>query len=119
MAGYRQSSFDPNAAWGEPGPPLRPYNWVQWTGVGMLVFGAVFFTAYLLGRFGIIPKWIDDGIPFVSFMPLGAALINARRDRVVADPEAFRRRRMSALSVGLAALVLGAAIAIFLKTKGA
>ena len=119
MSGYRQPDLDPNAAWGEPGRPLRPFNWVQWTGVGFIVFAAVFLAAYLLGRIGIIPKWIDDGIPFISFMPLGVVLIGSRRQSAACDPEALKRRRILAIAVALGALVLGAAIAIFLNTKGA
>ncbi|HEV8408492.1 MAG TPA: hypothetical protein VGQ34_11210, partial [Sphingomicrobium sp.] len=117
--GYRQSNFDPNAAWGESGPPLRPYNWVQWTGVGFIVFGGLFFAAYVLGRIGIIPKWIDDGIPFVAFMPLGAALMNSRRQPQPADAKTLKRRRILLIAVALGALVLGAAIAILIDTQGA
>ena len=120
MTGYRdRSDFDPNAAWGDPGPPLRPFTWVQWTGVAFIAFGAIFFAAYFLGRIGIIPKWVDDGIPFVSFMPLGAVLVSSRRQPAACDAEALKRRRILAIAAALGALVLGIAIAIFLDTKGA
>jgi hypothetical protein len=119
MAGYRESRFDPNAAWGEPGAPLRPFNWVQWTGVGFIGFGAAAIFAWLLGRIGVIPKVIDDFIPFVSFMPLGVVLMNSRRQPAAADPEALKRRRILLIAVALGALVLGAAIAILIDTQGA
>lgn len=53
--GYRTHQFDPNA-YEEQGPPLRPYNWVQWTGVAIASVGVGLFAAYLLGKIGVLPR---------------------------------------------------------------
>lgn len=112
--GYRRSNFDPNAAWGEPGPPLRPYNWVQWTGVGFLVFGLIGMLAEFAARVGWISFLDGDFIPFVSFMPLGAVLINSRREpNRVADPATLPRRKIIAIVVLGVAVALGVAIVSF------
>jgi hypothetical protein len=117
--GYRQSSFDPNAAWGEPGKPLRPFNWVQWTGVGFEIFGAAAIFTCLLGRIGVIPKVIDDFIPFISFLPLGAVLMNSRREPSTAmtSEQLARRRRilLVILAVAVLAALAGFAAAFFLR----
>ena len=51
MSGYREHSFDPNA-YEQPGRPLQPYNWVQWTGVAIGVLGLAIIALGLLGRLG-------------------------------------------------------------------
>lgn len=121
--GYRQSDFDPNAAWGQPGKPLRPYNWVQWTGVAFVVLGAIGYLAWAADRFG----WIDLGLkeltPFVSLPLVGVALINSRREPgTPLDPEQRARHRRfvyAALALGIVFAILGAALAISLKSQGA
>ena len=43
MAGYRdRSTYDPYAS-PNYSRPLWPYNWVQWTGVGLLVLGLALY----------------------------------------------------------------------------
>lgn len=117
MSGYKQSSYEPNR-WEPQGPPLRPYNWAQWTGIGFIVLGLLFEGAYFAGRAGLIPKWIDDPLPLFMFVMIGSMLVNSRRGPV-RDPEGYKRRVLIALAVTLvAAVVAGFAIAI-LKSKGA
>jgi hypothetical protein len=114
MTGYREHSFDPNA-YEQPGPPLKPYNWVQWTGVVIGVLGMALITLGLLGRLGLIPAWLD-GAPAASFvLPLiGVALINSRREpgTQAGSEQLQRNRKVLLITVGVLAAVLGAAVAI-------
>ena len=59
MTGYREHSFDPNA-YEQPGPPLKPYNWLQWSGVAVVIAGAAVIFAEWFGKLGWIPRWIED-----------------------------------------------------------
>ena len=57
--GYRdRSSYDPYAS-PSYGRPLRPFNWVQWTGVAVAVAGIVFEIAYLASQAGWMRKFAD------------------------------------------------------------
>jgi hypothetical protein len=117
MSGHREQSFDPNGGV-DNRPPMRPFTGTQWIGLGLLLLGGMAIVIYLLGRIGAIPKIVDDEIPFVSVMPLGAVLMDPRRRSGVCDPEALRRRRIAIVVLALAAAVLGAVLAILLA-KGA
>ena len=79
MSSYRQHGFDPNA-YEQPGPPARPYSWVQWTGVALAGVGCILSTLHIGGQFGWWPLWFQDSSPW-SFilLLLGVALINSRR----------------------------------------
>ena len=79
MAGYRQSSFDPNA-YQRYGKPLRPYNWAQWLGVVFAVLGVLGYFAYAADRLGWISIGFDSPAPFISLPLIGVALINSRRE---------------------------------------
>ena len=119
MSGYRQSSFDPNAG-GDYGPPLRPYSWVQWTGVAFIFIGVGFFAVWAAGKLGWIPKLLDDPMPVSIFTLFGVVLINSRRAPVSSEyREKVRRRTYLALGVALAAALIGAAVAFFLNSQGA
>jgi hypothetical protein len=117
MTGYRDHSFDPNGG-ADSRPPLRPFTATQWAGLGLLLLGALAIVIYLLGRIGAIPKIIDDEIPFVSVMPLGAVLMNARRRTAPCDAEALKRRRIIVVILALAAAVLGAVLAFLIARGG-
>jgi hypothetical protein len=114
VSGYREhNSFDPNA-YQRRGAPLRPFNWVQWTGVGIMIAGALLVAAYMLGRFEVIPLITDDIAPFVMLMPVGSVLIGSRREGVQ-DPApelAAARKRWLLIVVALCTAILGAAVAI-------
>ena len=115
---YKQSSYEPNH-WEPQGPPVRPFNWVQWAGVGLLVFGLIGMLAEFAARVGWISFLDGDFVPFVSFMPLGAVLMNSRRQPI--SPEQCARQRRRALivaAVALVACILSAAITILIF-KGA
>jgi hypothetical protein len=116
MTGYREHSFDPRGI--DSRPPLRPFTPVQWTGLAFLVFGALAIAVFVLGRVGVVPRVVDDEIPFVSFMPIGAALMNSRGRSASCDPAALKRRRIAIVILALVVAVAAAVLA-FLISKGA
>jgi hypothetical protein len=114
MTGYRQSSFDPNA-FEQPGPPLKPYNWVQWTGIGFAAVGVAIILLEWAGKLGLIPRWIDDaGFAPVSLMLIGMVLINSRRapSTQAGSEQLANNRRILILTVAICAVVLGATLVI-------
>ena len=114
MSGYRQDSFDPNA-FEQQGRPLRPFNWVQWTGVGIASIGIALSTLHLAGWIGWTPHWVDDpSPPAFIWLLLGVVLINSRRQPAtdLAPELASARKRWLIIIVGLCAVILGAAAAI-------
>ena len=110
---YRQSNFDPNA-FEARGRPLRPFNWVQWTGVVLVAVGGVAFLLHFAGLFGWIQPVIRNGVAAYVPMILGAALINSRREpgTMVGSEQLARNRRMLVITTAICALVLGAAALI-------
>ena len=116
MSGYRESSFDPNAG-GDYGPPARPFNWVQWTGVAFALVGIAIDLFYLAGQAGITRKLLDSPSIGVALPLLGVALINSRRQPGALAPQ-LKRQRLIALTVAAVAVVIGAIVAI-LVSKGA
>ena len=122
MAGYREHSFEPNH-WEPQGPPLRPYNWVQWTGVGISVVGAAVCLYYLLGKAGLVPA-IDSPMPGAILPLIGVSLVNSRRAEIPEEERAEYRekqRRLTYIALGIAviAAVIGAAVAIYSNSHGA
>ena len=114
MAGYREHSYDPNGDWGQQGRPLRPFNWVQWTGVAIEVVALGGLLAYVAGRVGIIPDWIDGAFPLIMLAPIGSVLITSRRESAH-DPApdlAAARKRWLIIVVALCFAIFGAALAI-------
>jgi hypothetical protein len=114
MSGYRQSGFDPSAASGDFGPPLRPYNWVQWAGVAFVLVGVTFDLAYLGGRMGLFRKLLDSPSLGVSLPLIGTALVNSRRQPGQPSAET-RRRRMLIIAVAFAFCILALGAAIYFK----
>ena len=113
MAGYREHSYDPNGDWGQQGRPLRPFNWVQWTGVAIEIVALAGLLAYVGGRVGIIPEWIDGAFPLIMLAPIGSVLITSRREPAhdLAPELAPARKRWMIIVVALCvALIGGAAI---------
>ena len=112
--GYREHSYDPTV-YEQPGAPLRPYNWVQWTGVAIGSAGAVLITLDVLGQLGWIPQWIDDPSPaFFMLLVIGMVLVNSRREpSTQAGPEQLaKNKRTLLITVAVCAAVLGAALVI-------
>ncbi len=116
MRSYRESTVghEPDQ---RPGRPTRPFNWVQWIGVALLVAGAVLLLAYLLGDAGLIPKLFGNlPQPFAFFPLIGLLLINSRRTpREPGTPadQLQRQRNRQAVLIALLActVILGAAVA--------
>ena len=94
MSGYRDTStFDP---YGQTnyGRPLRPFNWVQWTGVALELLGVAIYVAYVLGKFGWIPQIFSSLVFGIVPLFLGITLINSRREeRTDPAPELAAARR--------------------------
>ena len=117
MAGYRDTSnFDPYAG-GDYGPPLRPYNWVQWTGVAFALVGVAIDLVYLGGSQGMIPKLLDSPSVGISLPLIGAALINSRRQP--GEPLTAERKRRGLVVVAVAFLFMAIAAATIFYFKGA
>ena len=114
MSGYRQSSFDPNA-YEQPGRPLKPYNWVQWTGVALGVVGAALITLDVLAKLGWTPRWIDDltPAPFILLI-VGTVLVNSRRepDTLITEEQRAKNKRTLLITSVICAAILGAALVI-------
>ena len=111
MSGYREHSFDPNA-YEQPGQPLKPYNWVQWTGVAFEVIGVGLFLAYVAGKIGWIDPVIGSGTGFVPMM-IGIMLVNSRREpSSLVTPEQQARNKRTLIIMVVAAAVLGTATII-------
>jgi hypothetical protein len=113
MNGYRQSNYDPEA-YQQEGAPLRPYNWVQWTGIALGVVGLALVLADVAGELGWINPWFDGNPPLVLLLILGVVLINSRRAPAtdVTPEQRAANRRMLFITLAISALVLGAAAII-------
>jgi hypothetical protein len=117
MSGYRQSSFDPHAGSSDTGPPMRPFNWVQWTGVAMGVVGLIGMGAMLAIRLFSNSATKDDWIPFSSALLIfGSVLVNSRCQPGGPRSET-KRKRMVIIAVGL--MVFGATLITIFVLKGA
>lgn len=116
MAGYRQSSFDPNAG-GNYGRPLRPFNNWQRLGVALVVVGALLVVALMIKRIAAPDHATDDWIPAsTSIVILGSVLVNSRREELTPEQCARQRRRVLIVAAfGLAACALGFAAVFYFK----
>ena len=114
MSSYRQSNYDPDAHQAM-GRPLRPFNWVQWTGVGLEVVGLGLFLLALAGQLGWFPRAANvPSISGIMLMLVGISLINSRREPSVdVTPEQrAANRRLLVITIAICAAVLGLAAAI-------
>lgn len=116
MTGYREHSFDP---YGSPnyGRPLRPFNWVQWTGVGFELVGVATYVAFIFGAFGWTRQLFSTPAFGMAPLFLGISLINSRREeRTDPAPElAAARRKWLAIVVAVCAVILGIATIFAMK----
>jgi hypothetical protein len=106
---YRQSSFDPLFIPSST-RPKRPFNWVQWLGVGCEVAAGAVLLLHLGGQFGVL-----GGEPvtvhYATVLALvGMTLINSRREEGEPLSDAQRRRNAQWLWWTIAILVCVAAI---------
>ena len=118
---YRQHSYDPNA-YEVMGPPIRPYNWVQWLGVLFAGLGVLAFLAYCAGKIGLTPEWLDNPAPVIMLGAAGSVLVNSRRQPIPeADQAEYRRksRRNAIISLFVAAIAAIVGLAAVVYFKGA
>ena len=111
--GYQQSSYDPGA-YEQPGRPLTPYNWVQWSGVALGTVGIALFLIHYAGRLGWIDPIVDNSS--AGFIPtiVGVALINSRREPpslVTAEQRAANKRTL-VITLTIVAALFGVAALI-------
>ena len=113
---YRQSSFDPLAP-SAPVGPRRPFNWVQWIGVGFEAAAVAMLVWHFSGLFG----WTGAKPVSTSYVTapamLGVALINSRTQPLAAEDDAQRRRNRTWLKwtsgIFVALLLLAVIIDIY------
>ena len=113
MNGYRQSNFDPDA-FAQPGAPLRPYNWVQWSGVAVATIGIGINLVYLAGVVGWIAPRLSGTSPAILLLILGMLMIHSRREpaSLVGDEQLRKNRRVLLVTAAICAVILGLATAI-------
>ena len=119
MSGYREHSFDPNA-YQDPGQPLRPFNWVQWTGVTVIAICCAIELAHFAGRLGWIEPVFEESPRAFLFVILGLVLINSRREppHDVAPELAAQRRGWLVTIVVASVVIVGIAFIIDLLVTG-
>ena len=113
MSGYRQSSYDPHA-YEQPGRPMRPYNWVQWTGVALIVASIATLLLYFAGRADWIAPLVKEVQPSTALAIFGSILINSRREpgTQVGEEQLRRNRKVLIITILVCSLIIGAAVAI-------
>jgi len=119
MTGYREHGFDPNA-YEVMGPPLKPYNWVQWVGVVFVALGVVAFLGYCAEKLALVPHWLSSPAPVIMLGGLGSMLVNTRRQPIPEAEQAEYRRKLRrntilALIVAALAAIVGFAAAFYFK----
>ena len=114
MSGYRQSSYDPDA-YQQVGGPLRPFNWVQWTGVALEGAGMFLILADLAAKVSWVPAItaVPRIAPFMLLI-IGVSLLNSRRAPAhdTSPEQHAANRRMLWITLAIAVLILGVAAAI-------
>ena len=112
MSGYRQHGYDPNA-YEVAGGPMRPFNWVQWTGVAIGVVGLVLTVLQVAGQLGWVRQWWDGSPPVFVLLLLGVVLVNSRREPATnVDSEQLRKNRKVLLITIIGCAIIFAAAAI-------
>ena len=114
MSGYREHSFDPHA-YERPGRPLRPFNWVQWTGVGFMCAAVVLLLAVFASAAGLISPAFEHNAGLALVLSVvGTTLVNSRREpgTEVGSEQLAKNRRVLLITVAVVAAILGAATVI-------
>lgn len=121
MTGYREhSNYELFGAPDYGRRPIRPFNWVQWTGVALAALGIAIDFAYLASRLAWIAR-APSPIVAVGPLILGVTLVNSRRhpaDIDIAPELAAARRRWLLIVAAVCITVLGAATIIDLAGAG-
>ena len=114
MSGYRdRSNYDPYAS-PSHGRPMRPFNWVQWTGVALILVGVAAELYYMAGQLGWVRKLTESPMLGSTLVLLSLPLINSRREGVtdLAPELASARKRWMIIVIAVCAVILGAATII-------
>ena len=113
MSGYRQHSFDPEAYQAQ-GRPLRPFNYVQWTGVALAVLVLAVYAGYAAGLLGWVRPVIGNPSPLIGLMVVAVVLVNSRREpaTLVGFEQLRKNRRWLLITTVICVAVLGAAALI-------
>ena len=114
MSSYRESSYDPNS-YERPGQPIRPFNWVQWIGVALIVAGVVALFAYFFGRAGLIPPLVKQVQVSTALAIIGSVLVNSRRHPGSGDVRTTSRRTLIAITVALVAFAIALAAVLYFQ----
>ena len=119
MTGYRQHSFDLDA-YDQPGPPLKPYNWVQWTGVAIIAVCLVVELVYFAGRFGWIEPLFEKSPRAFLFVIVGITLINSRRapGTPIDEEQRDRNRHTLIVTAVICTVILGLVALVELEAFG-
>ncbi|WP_114227708.1 MULTISPECIES: hypothetical protein [Sphingomonas] len=118
---YRQSTYDPLAP-AANGPPLKPFNWVQWCGVAMAALGVVGSLLWLGAVTGLVPAWGKDFVRFGLIGTFGIILINTRRADVPPEERVAYRAKQRRQSIIMLVIIGVASVAAFIfafLSKGA
>jgi hypothetical protein len=113
MSSYRESSYDPYA-YEQPGRPMRPYNWVQWLGVALIVASIAALLVYFAGRAGWIAPLIKEVQLSTALAIVGSILVNSRREpgTQVGQEQLRRNRKVLLITILVCVVVFGAAALI-------
>jgi hypothetical protein len=114
MTGYRDSNYEPYGAT-NTGRPMRPFNWVQWTGVALMVLSLCAYGYAFAGAEGWVPKLrVQPTIVGLTSLIIGINLINSRRREAIdIAPELAAERKRALIVVSLLCIfVFAAAITI-------
>ncbi|QDP19299.1 hypothetical protein [Sphingomonas xanthus] len=113
MGGYRQSSYDPDS-YDQPGPPLTPFNGLQWAGVALGAVGIGLFLLYVAGRLGWTAPIVATASSGIVPTFAGYMLVNSRRGPsiMVDDVQRDRNRKILFVTLAICAAILGAALVI-------
>ena len=113
MTGYREHSFNPNA-YQDPGQPMRPFNWVQWTGVAIVAVCCTAELVYFAGSLGWIEPLFEESPRAFLLVILGLALVHSRREppHDVMPELAAERRRWLLIVIAATVVIVGAAFVI-------
>ena len=105
---YRQISYDPLAS--IPGRARRPFNWVQWLGVGIEALAVAWLLLFAASEFGWLGATHLVPQPATILAIVGAVLVGSRREEPLPLSTQQQRRNGLWLKVVSALLMVAGAI---------
>lgn len=114
MSGYRdRSNYEPLPS--SYGPPLKPYNKVQWTGLALQAVAVLAYGYYFAESAGWVRGLGFNTMMFgLPFLLIGMSLVYSRRQEPIdlAPELAADRKRWLIITIVLCVALLGVATAI-------